>query len=93
MHLMPTDITAGVYLYLEVNICSFSSLFFLLLSEEYNSYLFSCEAIFRLAQISGDPGLFLHLFLSLFASLLHLPPIQLKPLLCCVRMIHFWAWK
>lgn len=29
--------------------------------EEYNSYLCSSVAIFRMAQISGDPRLFLHL--------------------------------
>lgn len=79
-----------------MNIHSFSFLpsFFLLFSEdfeEYNSYLCSSVAIFRLAQISGDPRLFLHLFLSLSACLLHLPPFDgiSTLLLCCVRMINY----
>lgn len=78
-HLTPTHITP-VHLYIEGNIFSFCSLsFFLLFSEDfegYSSYLCSSVAIFRMAQISGDPRLFLRLFSPLFACLLHLPPFD-----------------
>lgn len=89
-HLMPTRITRSAHLYIGVNTCSFCSLpFFLLFSEDfegYNSYLCSSVAIFRMAEISGDPQLFLRLFLPLFACLLHLPPFDWisEPLLCCL---------
>lgn len=77
-HLVPAHITpTGAHLYVVTwRFCSFwlsfSSFCCLRTFEEYNSYLCSSVAIFRLAQISGDPGLFLHLF---FVSLCLSPPL------------------
>lgn len=63
---------------------------------DYSSYLGSNVAIFRMAQISGDPQLSLHPFLSVFPCPLYLASIYLnvkKTLLSWVRIINYSALK